>query len=197
MNAGGFLHHDDLDAYESCLRDAAAWFPHDLRICEIGTWSGHSSRSVNAALNGFGVSAYEHWCVDNRIEANGCWEQPFPGALCVWKDSSEAAAEVSDNLGLVLVDGCHCLQHVLMDFALYAPKIRKGGLILFHDVNEKSQGTQYQNHGDRTRLESHISVRSALATLGLMPLLRGDWNRHIIGGTGETWWGQMAAFQKA
>lgn len=196
MNAGGFMHHHDLEAYEWALGDVAARFGPALKVLEIGTWSGHTSRSANAVLLDAGAEGYEHWCIDKAIEPRGVWEPPFPGARCVWRDSAEAADEVPDGLGLVLVDGCHCLSHVLSDFALYSAKLSVGGLMLFHDVNPQSQGGQYQYHGDPANPDSYVSVRRGLEMLGLLPVMRPGWALAYEGGDGGTWWGQFIVMRK-
>lgn len=196
MNAGGYLHHDDLACYETCLREVAATFGPALKVCEIGIFSGHTSRSVREVLLTTTAADYEHWCVDNRVEDRGVWEPPFPGCNCVWKDSHDAAPEVPNGLGLVLIDGCHCLHHVLGDWWLYSPKVLPGGLVLFHDANVQSQGKQYQRHGDEHRSESHISVLGALESLNLVPCSRPGWELAHVGGDGGTWWGGMLAFRR-
>lgn len=196
MNAGGFMHHDDLVAFEWSLRDVAARFGQALKILEIGIWSGDTSRSARKVLLTTAAAAYEHWTVDSAIHENTPQVPPFVGCNCVWADSIEAAPRVPEGLGLILVDGCHCLYHVLADFALYAPKLLPGGLMLFHDVNPAAQGTQYQYHGDPARVESHLSVNRVLDVLGLMPLVRRGWEVAHVGGMGGTWWGGLLAFRK-
>ena len=62
--------------------------------------------------------------------------------------------------------------------------------MLFHDVNPQSQGTQPQPCG------GPISVRKALAALGLLPLTRSDWTLAYDGGDGATWWGGLMAFRR-
>lgn len=197
MLAGGYMHHDDLACYEQCLREVAAIFGPALKVLEIGTWSGHTSRSANAVLLDAGVNGYEHWIIDKKVAERGVWEPPFPGCHCVWKDSADAADDVPNGLGLVLVDGCHCLSHVLSDFALYSVKLSVGGLMLFHDVNPQAQGGQYQYHGDPASADSYLSVRRGLELLGLLPPeIRNGWALAHEGGYGSTWWGGLLAFRK-
>ena len=195
MNAGGFMHHHDLETYERSLRNVAAQFGSSLRVAEIGTWSGHTSRSANAVLLDAGAGGYEHWCIDKAVAENGVWEPPFPGARCIWKDSVDAAPDVPDGLGLLLIDGCHCYQHVMSDWKLYTPKVLQGGLVLLHDFNEQSQGVSYQYHGPKDSPDSYISVRRALHDLGVT---RGHpgWDVAAIGGDGSTWWGQFIVMRK-
>lgn len=196
MKAGGYMHHDDLACYERSLRDVATRFGPALKVLEIGTWSGHTSRSANIVLTEAGADGYEHWIIDNQAAPEGIWEPPFPGCHCIWKDSADAAGDVPDGLGLILVDGCHCLNHVISDFTLYEPKLAAGGLMLFHDINPGAQGGQYQYHGDNSNADSYVSVRRGLAYLGLLPVTRSGWEHVEEGGDGGTWWGQFLVLRK-
>lgn len=196
MKAGGYMHHDDLACYDRSLRDAAARFGKTLKILEIGTWSGHTSRSARDVLIEAGVEGYEHWTIDNRAAERGIWEPPFPGCRSIWKDSADAGDDIPDGLGLILVDGCHCLNHVMSDFLTYEPKLRTGGLMLFHDINPRAQGGQHQYHGDKNDADYYVSVRRGLAYLALLPVTRTGWELVEEGGDGGTWWGQFLVLRK-
>jgi len=45
-----------------------------------------------------------------------------------------------DEIDLLFIDGKHTYKAVLSDYNLYHSKVRKGGLILFHDINPKECG---------------------------------------------------------
>lgn len=53
------------------------------------------------------------------------------------KTSAEAAPLVSEGLDLVFIDGNHSYEYVKEDLSLWAPKVRKGGIIAGHDYNER------------------------------------------------------------
>lgn len=44
---------------------------------------------------------------------------------------------VPDNLDLLFIDGCHELKWCLCDYHYWEQKVRKGGVIVFHDYQER------------------------------------------------------------
>jgi len=194
------MHLKDIAILEQCTRDVARRFQRDLCVLEIGTFDGHTVRSIDDMIRCEGVTDYAHWVIDKRLEDKGVWEPPFRGCKCLWGDSIDVAPEVPGNLAFVLVDGCHCLYHVLADFALYAPKVRIGGLMLFHDTNPRTdkEYQPWQYHGDKDRRESYVSVRMGLKALGLLPMVRSDWKLRTICTEfePECWWGGLAVYEK-
>lgn len=51
---------------------------------------------------------------------------------------------VPDGLDLLFIDGCHELRWCLMDYHYWAPKVRKGGIIVFHDYGGECQEDKKQ-----------------------------------------------------
>ncbi len=198
--AFGFMHLKDIAILEQCTEDVCYRFAKDLAVLEIGIFDGHTCRSIEDMIRCEGVTGHDHWTVDNCLEDRSVHNEPFPGCKCLWGDSIDMAPKVPGNLAFVLVDGCHCLYHVLADFALYAPKVRVGGLMLFHDTNPRTEKEYqpYQYHGDRERRESYVSVRMGLKALGLLPLVRSDWKLRTICTEFEPmcWWGGLAVYEK-
>jgi hypothetical protein len=47
--------------------------------------------------------------------------------------SYNVVKEVPDNLDWIYIDGSHETKDVLQDIELYAPKVKNGGMLLFHD----------------------------------------------------------------
>jgi glycosyltransferase involved in cell wall biosynthesis len=53
--------------------------------------------------------------------------------------SVDAVSNFQDNsIDLLYIDGCHTRRGVSQDIELYYPKVKDGGIILFHDVNQPS-----------------------------------------------------------
>ncbi len=198
--AYGYMHKADVEILEECAQDVCRRFPSDLSVLEIGIFDGHTARSIDDMIRCEGVTKYEHRVIDKCLEPRGVWEPPFEGCKYLWGDSIDVAPQVPPNLAFVLVDGCHCLYHVLADFALYAPKVRVGGLMLFHDTNPRTdkEFQPWQYHGDKDRRESYVSVRMGLKALGLLPLIRSDWRLKTICTEFEPqiWWGGLAVYEK-
>lgn len=106
-------------------------------MLEIGTREGPSTLALLMAARETGGKLLSIECdPDNAavtksvVEANG---------LAPWWDltigrSEEVAADIPDDgLDLVLIDGDHGEAQVTLDTLHYAPKVRVGGLLLFHD----------------------------------------------------------------
>ena len=62
--------------------------------------------------------------------------RPWPKAV-IWKTTSlEASIEVANgSLDFVYIDGQHDFDNVMLDIILWAPKVRKGGIVSGHDYN--------------------------------------------------------------
>lgn len=90
-------------------------------------------------------------------------------------DSAEQFLYVGDGFNMLLVDACHCVNHTMLDFLNYSPKVVVGGYVIFHDVRDTHwQGNHYQGHGPDVP-EFRIYCRGALKKLGLLQGYRADW----------------------
>jgi hypothetical protein len=91
---------------------------------------------------------------------------PTEGVVIVG-DSAEAFTKLNPHLlfDLVWVDGCHCMNHVILDTIHYAPCVRPGGFMLFHDVNPRGQGAHHQYHGPETP-EFGLAIDKAHGAIG-------------------------------
>jgi len=77
---------------------------------------------------------------------------------------------LENSLSAVLIDACHEYKCCGLDFILTEPKVRSGGLVVFHDTAEYAQGTDIQPHCGEP-----IRVRDALSDLSLLPCTRKGW----------------------
>lgn len=57
-------------------------------------------------------------------------------AVFIQKTSDDCAKIIPDNLDFVYVDGDHSYEQVKKDIQNYFPKIRKGGILAGHDINQ-------------------------------------------------------------
>jgi len=48
--------------------------------------------------------------------------------------------EITNSLDFLFIDGNHMYEFVKMDFEMYSPLVRKGGIIAFHDIAENEEG---------------------------------------------------------
>lgn len=55
------------------------------------------------------------------------------------RTSDAAASDIPNNLDFVYIDADHTYEHVKRDLEHYYPKVKKGGLVAGHDINNKRE----------------------------------------------------------
>ena len=69
--------------------------------------------------------------------------KPYPKCKIIRKTSAEAVKDFEDrSLDFVYIDADHTFGHVAMDLMLWAPKVRKYGIISGHDYFVDTQGAR-------------------------------------------------------
>lgn len=65
--------------------------------------------------------------------------ESFGGRAHLWRMSTQAAAQrvEDDSLDFVFIDADHTYEGVSADIAAWRPKIRRNGMLMGHDYNEK------------------------------------------------------------
>lgn len=94
------------------------------------------------------------------------------------EDSMDAWRNIHTEFNLLMVDGCHCVNHSMMDFLNYSPFVVVGGYCVFHDTATDHTGTQGQwpqDHSYAGKPPSVLGVREGLAKMGLLQGHRTDW----------------------
>lgn len=139
----------------SALYDLA----HDAKgpIVEIGSWRGRSTAVL--ALASMGGNYQPVYAVDSfapvlHTPSGGVAPASSPALLrsnldaagvnglvhIVAKPSTEAAAEVPNEIDVLFVDGAHDYESAKADLELYLPKVRLGGRVAIHDCHEADPG---------------------------------------------------------
>lgn len=148
----GAIVNEDVSVLERCLTAALgdAYVvlgerPRPLRVLEIGMHDGGTAQGI------------ERWCRIHAIDLDYIGIDPDDGksrpryvpenGRVVIGDSAEVFSEIPGGLDLIWCDGCHCINHVALDTLHYERKVRRGGFMLFHDVNPVGQGKEHQYHG--------------------------------------------------
>lgn len=118
-------------------------------VLEIGTLKGGTTALWHELCTGTVVSVdlpngkfggADHGYTDQRAaERNAALEDRFPRLRTIAADSHNAStlAMVADTAGhfdLLFIDGDHSYEGVKQDFEMYAPLVRPGGVIAFHDI---------------------------------------------------------------
>lgn len=153
----GAILAEDVEVLEACISVVAPLYdlravdvsePRTVRVLEIGMHDGGTAKGIEAFLADRGWKlAY----VGIDPDTGHTRPRYVPaGGREIIGDSAEVFHLVDGEFDLVWVDGCHCVNHVILDTVHYSPRVKVGGFMLFHDVNPAGQGTEHQYHGPET-----------------------------------------------
>ena len=171
----------------------------EFRYLEIGFGTGLTCRAIyDIVLQNikhdnylfYGLELYGGWSIDwNLINKSFKKEEieVFVNGLsgrCIdskitkvrfflEKQPREWIKKLNDKIDIIFIDGEHSQPEVTKDFLAIEDKVKKNGLVLFHDACLLSQGTDYQSLGNE-----FINVRKALRDLGLLDNKRDGWRFH-------------------
>lgn len=125
----------------------ATSLPPGFIACEIGSYLGASTcfLGVAARMQNGSIHCFDTW--DNRamgVERAGdtfaAFTQniePFRKQIVVHRgDSTKLAGEMTEMVDFLFVDGDHSYAGVKADLANFGPKLKPGGLLLFHDFDQ-------------------------------------------------------------
>ena len=164
----GLLEPEDAWILSAALDVIKKYTERSLSILEIGFRGGETAQGIHEYL---GEKAHTYYCIDNDRDIPT--KLPFEGAISIKGDSIEVFEQVPDGLDLVIIDGCHCVNHAALDFLHYGKKVVPRGFVFFHDTTEPMQGKSYQGHGPDTP-PFGVAVRHALELVG--PVLEAGWD---------------------
>lgn len=152
-----------------------------LNVTEIGIFDGQTARGIYEYITNKEYASYEielgrdtnkdyqcnYTAIDN--EKDKLIKLPFPECKFIRGNSNEVYNQIEDNSQhLIFIDGCHCFAHVVSDFFCYAPKVKVGGYLCFHDTGVHIKPFKDFQHGDKENPDAYISVRKALSHIGLL-----------------------------
>ena len=138
---------------------------HYLKFLEIGIYQGQTAVGIRKWCDSKRVEL-EWWGIDSGRDIDPT--EPFPGANVRKGKSEQIYPQIPNDFNAILVDGCHCRNHVILDTLNYSPKVLPGGFLLFHDTSPSAQGKDYQGCGIDTP-EFYISTLEAFKMI--------DWPR--------------------
>ena len=182
----GALNCEDVEVLEHAISKFSM-----IRFLEIGVHTGTTARGVYEYAKSHGASL-EYWGIDPIVpELN----PPFPEARFIHGFSDEVFYMIPEGFNVVLVDGCHCINHVMLDVLHYGPKVIQGGFMLFHDVCPSTQHS-YPNsqalHGpDIPQFKNAVNDALKLLSFPFYPWI------HVMSKWDESKpWGGMSAYLK-
>jgi hypothetical protein len=162
----GLISKTDATTIEKTLDLIMQSHKEDLYITEIGIFDGQTARGIREYI----LSKNRGFCytaIDNNKDKEVL--RPFESCNLIIGNSNEVYHRLEDNSqDFIFVDGCHCFAHVISDFFCYAPKVKVGGFLAFHDTGRHIKEFKDFQHGDKNNPDAYISVRKALGVVGLL-----------------------------
>ena len=170
------LYENDWGILESSIRQLArdGKGSPPLSFCEVGCAEGCTSGKILRLLDQECQLPWTYYAVD--CEALGVSPPQIARAQFVYvrglSFDTGTLAQIPDDLVWVFIDACHCAYCVERDALAYIPKLRRGGIIAFHDASPRMQGQDPQAydmirgfHDHDTAVRYGIQVRKALNRL--------------------------------
>lgn len=193
----GYVTPTDIDTLERAMARAVSRLKgrRPMRVLEVGTCAGDTSRGMRAYLASLEVVDLDFWGVDSQRDMPS--GPPFAGAHMVIGESVEVYHQVPGEFDFIFIDGCHCINHVMLDFLHYGDKLAELGVLAFHDASPLAQRKcDYQGHGPRLETDFGTACREALRKLGLAHTLRADWRLVEEAWDATADWGGVAVFER-
>ncbi len=159
----GSILEEDAEVIEATLTELSS--RGLVKWLEIGMFRGGTGAGVYNFLAERNV-ALEWWGIDAGFITEPT--SPFPGANVIKGRSEEVYMHVPDGFDAIFIDGCHCRNHIVLDTFNYAPKVRPGGFLLFHDCGKSSQGIDKQPCGP-------LHLDFCVSTLAGLDLIKFPW----------------------
>lgn len=160
----GAIVREDVDVLEACLGQIIDGNKNGepVRVLEIGMHDGGTARGIERYVKAAALTLL-YVGIDPDDGKTRPRHVPELGCVVVG-DSAEVFERIGGEFDLVWVDGCHCRSHVVLDTVNYAPMVRPGGFICFHDANPRGQGKCHQYHGPVTPAFG-LAIHSGLAAI--------------------------------
>lgn len=157
MTYQGLTHH---------ARRVLDYLPEGVPLtgAEVGVLKGHNAASLLARRPHLNLYLVDHWGLDGdpppydrhgrQILDEALGRLAFAGsrATFVIGRSPGAASGVPDELDFAFIDGDHRYEAVLADLRAWWPKVRPGGWLFGHDLDNRT-GPRWEEWGVREAAE--------------------------------------------
>lgn len=176
-NYYGSIMEPEASILDIVLRETKDTFG-DIRFLEIGVLGGKTARGV--------CNMAKH--IGSKVFCSGVdfiSQKPNPLPCSDYKfyegDSLDAWRIIKERFNIIIIDGCHCVNHVMCDFLNYTPMLDIGGRCIFHDTDPgpdgEAQGRWPQDHSYYGTKNPPIGVREAIRKLGLIDGRLSGWGK--------------------
>jgi FkbM family methyltransferase len=186
----GTMTNVDVSQIEKSLKLLKETFKDEhINLLEIGIDSGKTAKAIHNKLPELDITNYTYWAIDKNPKTR----LPFKECNMIIGSSEEIFNQLP-SLHWVFIDGCHCSNHIMLDFLNYGYKVVKNGFLSFHDTGPYSQGHHYQKHGPNEP-DFYISAEKAFKKLDIFN--RKDW-KHVSSDydNNNKEWGGVSIFKK-
>lgn len=113
-----------------------------LRFLEIGVFFGSTAKGVKQWCDARAIHLEYFGCDDfSHPNCNHQMPKGWPFYEVIIGASWDVFHLFPNDMDIVFVDGNHSGNAVILDTALYAPKVRLGGFMIFHDTAPHIQQT--------------------------------------------------------
>lgn len=162
----GLISATDVQTIAKCLNQLEG-DGTTIKTFEIGVHEGNTSRYIRDYVISSGKKN-SHFGVDNQQDFK--MGSPFEECRFIIGDSVQVCYRLpNDWFDFGFIDANHAYHRVIADYVAYAPKIKVGGILAFHDTNPRIKKYQdYQQVGNKTDERMYIKVRDALIDIGLL-----------------------------
>lgn len=164
----GLISKVDSECIEATLNYIMSDFPNEhINVTEVGCYGGDTGRGICEY-----VFSKHRIPVITGIDNNRDMEQVrFKYDNLIVGNSNEVYNQIQDNSQhFILIDGLHTFAGVVSDFFCYAPKVKIGGYITFHDTGKHLDPLAgWQGVGDKNDPDMCLGgVRKALYKIGIL-----------------------------
>jgi hypothetical protein len=121
----------------------------DATVVEIGSWKGKSTYCIACGLRSGHMHAIDPFDASGEPGSRETYEQtkterplreqfeanlaPFAGKIRVHQGFSQEFVDAFAVIDFLMIDGDHSREGAAFDFTHFAPKLRPGGFVAFHD----------------------------------------------------------------
>jgi len=172
----GLISRVDANVLEKTIDLICKEFPDEtlISVCEVGVYGGQTSQGIYEYIESKGRMSFNIG-VDNNKDGE---EVRFFYNNLLKGNSSEVYNKIKDDdMHLIFIDGLHTFAGVISDFFCYAPKVKIGGYLAFHDTGKHLDPLSgWQGVGDKNDPDMCLGgVRKALDKIGLLNNKLPEW----------------------
>ncbi len=173
----GFMRDVECDLIDRILDQLENKFGN-INFLEIGTLAAGTPRGIYRRASEIGCPAHCSGVDFEQYRPNPILHENYTfyagDSMDIWRE-----IPVNSNFNLLLIDGCHCVNHSMADFLNYSPFIVVNGFCLFHDTalptGKAQQEAWPQDHSYAGKPNSNLGVREGLKKMGILQGHRTDW----------------------